>query len=573
MKLLLVLTIIICINLQFLAVDCGILDGPKFRSWLKMLKGSSKPSGNQAALDQLDKDIFEYNKNSNFKKEIPEQLSSVNIIKLDYCNESLPKRLTPPAELKDSNSPGGKYFAYYSKLQFNLCVQNSELERAKLASQKIDKSKWILWYETFLEDANPGGKDIEKESAQKLATYLKRYVPKIEKKNFASPDEHKAKIASIVQDLIKDICPIITRTSINLQQNPKLAEYYDKNRQAMIGEEMPRVWSTSFDICSSDSMKNVLKVATLTKNVNEYFESQLDSIEVEEKNLNDVADANMIKQLLFDPTSEPSKSAKLLRMGNPIELLEKMSKLPGDDHQIALELLEMTKMPTNEGSCDLKTLDKRVESSRKFTKIKNSQVSSYVKAINSLFYGACDRFLRFKAAILATNIPSNQLGRLEELRQLLLKYQEGSIENPQFIHPDVGFGKPLIEFIERYQKLKAKELNTDHFNTYMNSMDTDMFDTRDSAGMKHTSNKDDGGKRRTLERFGQISDYTCANVTKYLTRNDGFSMRDLIWAQKGEQLGQVTLQLFDYAIMCNHFARDDALKSFKDGLKSKFSKN
>lgn len=503
--------------------------------WLDRLNGYNDKKGeaSESGLDQINIKILEWKEEgSEYYNKIPLKLRQIQSVNFQLCDTALEYQLE--LIVNDNGrrkTPAQRYTDFFGKLQYNLCLQDMEFKRAQYAVGQLDKSKWLAWYDAWASDQSISN-DM-KIPAEKLANYLKRYVSQID---VGSPDEQIAKVDQEIRAMIKEICPYVTAEKLAGIVNSANIEYFEKTR-ANIGADLePFIWSSSKGVCSNKKLQE-----EFVKSVGNHLLTQLNSIKMKDQNLADISDAKLISDILFPANGK--QPDQLLRVGNPIELMKRLVELTDDKQQEEVKkLLDMQKINSDYRICNFKYISERDKLAK--TYLDNQILGMYVKSINALQYHVCDRKTRYNAAKVAHEVPLYQIGRVEELAGLILKYQaRRGKTNGLFIDPRVGYGKAVGDLAYRYTLM-------------------DYFASAEYESKKN-QNKQLASARQT---YNNLLHKTCSNVRTQISMEDLNFITDLLKFEPNEKLGELTISLYDYAIICNfddNWGLAEALKQLK----------
>lgn len=545
--------ILLGLGINLNVVSAMFFQTRSFHKWLDILTGKSMNSGILLYLDTINQDIEKYSKKPEFAREIPEKLREISRVNLRKCNKTLPYKLQ--YDKKDSTFYDVQYVKFYAKLQYNLCLKDMELKRAIMAGDKIDKSKWAAWFNAFESDKNNEKTPTLQSIAEKLAIYLKRFVPRVESKNFKSKNEQVAMIENELKSIIKEVCPFVQR-NLPLSENidNQLMNYLDKNREEFHVDQLPPIWSKSLNICS-DEREHVNLIGLVTH----IFTTQLDSIEMKDEDLSRETSAKVLKDYLF-LTHGDKPVAGATRFENPIEILKKYNTIVSDknDKQIAETLLNLSKISSDTSACRVDKIQSRYELQQRYANSDYPILSGYVKSMNALQFHLCDMMIRFQISSLASNLQSVQLAQLEEFRYIFdtMKFKNRDVTG-LVLDPRLGYAICVVEFLNRVMPRKGsygRELKRARGITKT----VDMLDVMNYESHKRESAEMNANVLQAVKSWhGDYMKQVCANVLKYLPINTLDQIHLLIKYRPGEKLGYVEERLFDYAILCKFSLRSD----------------
>lgn len=547
------LTLFVLVALESYS-ESAILSCGKFDKWLDILTGkvSSKSSNADFSLDNINLAIGKWTaKDSKYASKIPPKLISITNIKLENCSKKIEDFLEPELTKNgDGKTFDKKYIQFYGKMQFNLCLQDMEFKRAKFAVQKMDKSKWIPWYDA-MKDAQNIGQDM-KGPSEKLANYLKSYVPQIDN---GSPEEQSSKVDAEIKSMANAICPYVTKKVLKGEIEPSNIDYLSEKRATIKADPEAPIWSNSKIICENEKLQN-----ELAKSVANFITSKLNSVQMKDENLSNLKDSKLISDILF-PT-DGKKTTSNTRMGNPMEMIEKLSQLPGDKQQEAKGILELRNVDWREYSCDLMKIIKLEQLQRKY---KDNQVlSKYIDSMSALKYNVCEQMNRWFVANLATQAKPVQLGALNELLDIIAKYRDTSNES-QLMDIKVGYGKGVRQFLNRYVSLDLYVESRDY--PYQKNMFNYFNSEEDKKELTQMHSKITADKVRKYHK--EIMDKFCENILKYLPMAQFNLMDSLLAIQTDEKLGDVTLRMLGYTNICNYINERSAISDLLNALSLK----
>lgn len=551
-SLLIFVAIILCNNQ---ATFAGPISEGKFLKWLDGLTGRTNEG--EYFLDWINIDIGKYSETSSFDRRIPDKLKKISSFKGGFCNGSL-KETLDYSPVKGPNNYDAQYFKFFANLKFNICAQDMELRRIKAAAKSMDKFKWSAFYSAFgSNNGQKNGKIDMQVAAEKLANHLKRYVPQSE----SSADKQIEFVGSQIKEIFKEVCPYVLKDMfLSPTLDAQQIQYLDKNREAFKIDAVPEMWSRSIPICSDKTEQN-----NLISSVVKILGTQLDSIKIEDKNLAEISDAKVLKDYLFSNSAKLPESGTI-RMGKPVEVLEKFNQITSDknDKQLSKKLLELDDVNAENYACEDRAYERREDFEKKYA---NTNLESFIKSTNALQFHLCDMILRNKAANLPSKLPAVQFGRLEELRHLFDRKKLTQFDRTNIlINPENGFGKCIVDYIDRYYPLKK-----DYKNKSKNAKNivkiVDMFDVGNYR--EHQIKAD----QITLDLVKGIKEYykktmetACANYLNELTKSDVERMQQSLQSRQADSMGPTEARLFDYAILCNFYSDFKSLRALFESL-------
>lgn len=489
----------------------------QFQEWLDVLASNySKNSRNNLSLDTIYEGIYKWSREDvKYRALIPAKIKEIHVITTDKCNYLLEDKLRL-GPIK-ANSQQARYFRFFAKLQYNLCFQEMQLSRARIAANSMDKSKWLAWFEAM--------NDFEYNlpiAAQKLANHLKRYVPKLESIHFKSQDEQLFRINMEIQDIIDEVCPYVTKSILitDYKNDAKFVNYMDKNRDEFKADKESEIWLKSASICLDKQREFALIYA-----IGQYFVSELDQIHVIDEDIDTMSDVKLVKDILFPSDLNEQDS---IRLGNPIELLKIMHILSDDEHdrQIAEQLLDLSYISTGSMGCSKSSIKHRRLLENTYANGKYPALQSYIKSMNALQYHICDMDLRYYAALFSSRLQKGALTTLEEFRLLFdVNHFDQRYEPGFFLEPHVGYAFCLRDILHKYEK-----------NLFPKWHDSDKVEKVKQL-------------RKWHEKF---MDSNCSDVPDLLPIEMFKSLQDLLINRPNESIEQTTAHLFDYAIICQY---------------------
>lgn len=542
------LLILLGIILNAQSVFTGPISEHTFLKWLDELTGETKPTASNF-LDWINIDVAKYSKTPSFDRRIPKKLKEISRINSGNCNDRLANWLRYDGAL-DSRNYDAQYVHFYSKLQYNLCLQDMELQRANAAANNMDKSKWVAWYDAIVSNRSSNGADLQI-AAEKLARYLKRFVPHIESKNFATGKQHVEMVTNETKKIIKEVCPYVTRDIyLSNKYNKQAIEYLDKNRDQFDADPVTQLWSKSVVICSDQEEQ-----AKLINLIIKIFDSTLDGVEIEDKDVSQISDPKIIKDFLLPPNDSIKQGSNSVRIGTPIDLLQKLDKIASDanDKQLVGKLLGLARITDESWACESRYIEKRQSLEKTYANSKYPNLESYVKSMNALQFHVCDMKMRFKAANLAVNLPSVQLARLEEFRHMFFYKNLAKLDRwGLFLEPQSGYGVCAVDYINRYYALKGEWKSKTKYAKNITKI-IDMFDVGNYS--QHLS---ESGKtiQKLVEQVNtwhkETMQNACDKLSDYLSKSDVDQYRELYQVQPGNKLGSTESGFFDYVLLCDH---------------------
>lgn len=525
-------------SLQIFSKANVVTDG-NFTKWLEILNGvrSSKTSNNDNSLENINKSINEWqSKGPKYAAKIPAKLKSISKIDSETCSKKLEEILEPDLTKNgDWKNFSEKYFQFYGKMQFNLCLQDMDLKRAQKAALVMNKGKWMVWYYAFTSHNNSKlDKDLQ-ESSKRLANYLKRYAPQID---IGSPDEQMAKIEMEIKSILDAVCPWITKKALRSSVLVENLEYLDRSRAAAKADPESYIWSNSKALCFDEKLQS-----ELMKSVGNFMINELKSVKVKDEIIHKISDPQLITNVLFSTDKEKS-SPTIMRAGNQIELLVQLSQLTGKSQEQAKELLELRNISVDKEVCNLQNIAKWDKLNRDFSS--NQVLGIYVSSMIALQYHVCDQIARFEAATLAINIKPFYLARLEELRNIMMRVQnqKGSKTSP-FLDPAIGFGYGVKSYLNRFMNLDSIYSNEKSNNS--------------------SSNNDN----KVRKIYDDYVTKTCVGLLEKLPFERVKLAQSLHALEKNGQIGESTLRLFDYSSICNRNLNEDGFKDMITSLEQK----
>lgn len=555
LNLTLVLFVLVIFNI-FTFSRAGWFSGNNFNEWLDILTGV-KSSPNEAkdfALDKIHKSIRDWQKKGpKYSDRIPKKLKHIGYTELEFCHYTLESMYEP--ELTQSGnlkSPGARYYRFFAKMQYNLCLQEFEFKRILMASQILNNAHWVAWFDAWAaSDHASDSKDI-RVPVQKLARYLKLFVPRID---IGSVEEQTAKVDREIKAMIGQVCPFVTGNRLQQLVNIHNIKYFGETRANVDADPEPFVWSSSRRICTNRSLED-----EFVKSVANHMITQLDKIHMEDQNINDISDPKIISEIVF------AGKGSTIRAGNPIELLERLAQLPEIKEQKPSvgELLELRQLYADDRVCNPVSIYKR---DRLYESLRNNEVlGRYVNSMNALQFNLCDRKTRLDVANLAHGIPPVQLARLNELRDLIKKYHSSNAaSNGQFINPSDGFGRATQELVDRYVPLTGR-YNDEDFDYRHNIVITLMND--DSVKKHLTRVHGENQVNEAKKNYDSVMSKTCVDVTATLSEDHLNSLNDMLRLEPNEKLGELTISLFDYWLICK-YADENGFNQVLEALKNK----
>lgn len=557
------LLIFLVVSLVVQSISAWPFSGNSFHKFLDTLTGKKKVDY-VLYFDEIYENIAKYSQKPKYAPEIPTKLIEISKIKLENCNNMLADRLR--YELAPHpTSFDAQYFDFYARWQYNLCLQEMELKRAKLAAKNMDKSKWAFWYGAIEARTVGANGDINARNvALKLAIHLKRFVPKVESKNFPERVHHVGMIATEIRKIINEVCQYVNGDALTSDSYDKrLFEFLDKNRSEFKADPISSVWSKSAEICSDEREQN--KLIGLVVNI---FVTQLDSINMKDKSLNDISESRIVKDYLL-LTHGDIPAANSIRMGNPIDILQRFADIASDenDKQIANRLLSLGNISDEIGACQEMSIKDRKLSQQTYANANYTILRGYVKSLNALQFNLCDLMIRYEAAKLAINLSPNQLALLQEFRHIFDTKRMTLTDSSGLLRePLIGYGHCAKAFINRYKDLdrewkrnlrEARELvSGDSISDWLNE------DRHNSVSDRLIAD----ATRKVKSWYTEIMGKTCANVLTNLHIENVDKIRDLLQFRPEEKLGQTESLLFDYAILCTYKSSYSGLTDFMEAL-------
>lgn len=532
-----------------------------FDKWLQVLQ-LRKTDGvdwTKFTFDKIDEAIDYWKKQGvKYSSRIPPKLLSIKDLNLANCNKNLISLLEPELT-RDLNSegPGDQYFRYFAKLQFNMCLQDMELRRAQLAAKSMDKSKWIAWFDAMNSgDNHSTGANLEI-SSQKLANYLKHYVPGID---VGSSDEQMKKVDSEIKSIVDAICPYVTREAIaNAIHRPNMI-YLDEKRSVLTADPEASIWISSKNICKDKKLQD-----ELVKSVANNLINKLNSLKLTDQNLASMSDGKIASDILF--SSDGKLSSVSVRAGNHIELLQKLAEFPGDNQSRAIELIKFQNFDLELPACRSENNERRSFWAEKYSE--NESIGIYIKAMNALQYHVCDTKFRWEAALLAENLPSIQIARLAELVYINKCHQsqgETKTSVSQFVNSKVSFGISAKIFIKRQYKYMQHEFNSDNFDYNKSFFSEFVANDADRADLKRGHWEILSDKMKVY--YKDVMGKTCQKVAEKMPFIDVSSVEKLLTLEKNSQIGELSIELFDYVILCHYSNEESGFEDFMKALKN-----
>lgn len=131
--------------------NAGILSNRKSdEKWIDIFTGKiplDKTDSNDFTLDNIFKLVQNLpEKLARYETRISAKLKLISNIQLSICDGDLSKVVEPElSENGQSTAPSDRYYQFFAKLQFNLCLQELDFERAQIAAEHLDRSKWVVW--------------------------------------------------------------------------------------------------------------------------------------------------------------------------------------------------------------------------------------------------------------------------------------------------------------------------------------------------------------------------------------------------------------------------------------------
>lgn len=138
--------------------NSGILgDRKSDEKWIDIFTGKiplDKTDSNDFTLDNILKIVHNLpEKLARYETRISAKLKLISNIQLSICDGDLSKILEPELSKNgQSTAPSDRYYQFFAKLQFNLCLREIDFERAQIAAEHLNRSKWIVWYDTIASD-------------------------------------------------------------------------------------------------------------------------------------------------------------------------------------------------------------------------------------------------------------------------------------------------------------------------------------------------------------------------------------------------------------------------------------
>lgn len=509
-----------------------------FNEWLSYLDGSLTYgiNYNDFTFDNINLSLRDWDK-AGFK--VPPELLEISHIDYGSC-DSYMKGIMEDELIKKakSNSLRDQYFRFFAKLKFNFCLQDLEFKRAQVAIQKMDLAKWLAWHYAMNENQN-NSKDLKKPT-EKLANYLKRYVPEID---VGTPDQQMTKVDTEIKSIIEAICPYVTKEFMRkISTQPANIDYFKERRQLFGADDEAHIWASSRAICEDKNLQS-----ELIKGVANYMMTKLNSIDVKDSKLADITDAKVLYDILFATSKQNLHDTHLIRAGNVLDLLQKLADIPGENQKIAQDLVTLKTMYKDWHACQVSYNEQRVKFANKYRD--NEPISIYINATNALQYHVCDIKLRFEAANLAHELSSYQIARLAELRYVVLVNQGIKDDKAQFINPKNKFGISAQKFINRYRGLNSYYNANDR--DYHHNLSTLFASDNDLARRTYQNRK--GLQEGVRSFYIDVMNPTCKGVLGNFSEGDvDFLERLLELEAPHEKLGVLTTQMVDYAILCQY---------------------
>lgn len=552
----LVLIAIETLNLHTIS-RAGFLTKSKFDKWLDILTGvkTSSDEATDFSLDKINKSIRRWKEKSldDYAK-IPDKIKRIGYPNFQFCKTTLETLFEPElTRTRQLDSPGLRYFKHFAKLQYNLCLQDMEFKRATKAASKVASARWIAWYDAWVSD-RLSSNDV-KIAAKKMANYLKRFVPQID---VGSADEQLSKVDREIKKMIDEICPYVNYEALDESINRSNIDYFEQIRSKIGADPEPFFWSSSRAICSSKSLQD-----EFVKSVTNYMETQLNKIHMEDQNLDHISNSKTISELVY------SGEANTIRAGNPIELLEYLAQLSVDEQQKASieELLEIREIYADNRRCNSKYV---LERQKLYESFRHNQVlGRYIGSMNALQFNVCDHKTRMAAADLTSSLGPQQLGRLNDLRELVKKNQDRKARTDAlFIDLPFGFGKGAKELICRYN-LMDFNFEMEDFDRDHNIIITIMNDDEVKADLTRVHR--DKQLQQAKSDYNSVMSETCGNMLANLPVENSNFMKSLLTLEGSELLGELTISLLDYSSICFYEQNNgfyDVLRELKQWRKS-----
>lgn len=363
--------------------------------------------------------------------------SVMKIISRSTCSiEEASEKMNQLQNYKDAN-----YANLYPVLEFviqemmSYCEQNYESARIKRMLELFKKESWAGWFELTDELAEEDEK-FALIVGRRAARYLKRYVPQVESKYFASLGEQRSKIANELGSIIGKVCQF-AEGQINDKFSPQFMKFFDNQRVNFGANHNLKIWSNGRSLCKT-YRNNVFDEAQNILNDNDSFKTEMIDKKIEE------IDFKTLYDLVF-AREEPT-----LRLGlNSYELVVKLHDLYMHESTDGLsiesgtliDLKNLSKISDDFGSCSKEALEKRLELGQKFDS-SYILLHNYVASMNALQYGLCNQILRNKIIEQMVDLNHLELAKFEELRSLVFGDNSDSTE----INKD-AFSRGMADFI------------------------------------------------------------------------------------------------------------------------------
>lgn len=490
------------------------------------------------------------------KSKFPLEFKNVAQINPQFCDlKTLRSKLKQLEKYNDRKYTNlYPFLDYFFRLQANICWQSLEERRWSAIGKELDKSKWIGFYDVIsvLRDEVVEGKndrinkigkrvspivhkDINERAtdiAAKFARHLKRYVPGIESKNFASISDHKSKILSGINDIMRNVCPFFDTVSD------------EKNLlEALATSKGGEITSLSQQLCKFAPTR--LEFIDI---VYKYFMDNLDKIETIEK---EVTSLEEIEEMLRGSSSDANQFR--VRAKNPMDLYEKLYELSKDtsakvsqnDFMTRRMLYNLREFSSNQNTCLRPYLKSSLGFEKNQATIPESPLSSYIKSLNALRFERCHATMARIAAEASVKFDSYQLARLNEIRQRMIKAQSGNkgLLSSKLVISGF-FGTGVAQYIFDY-------LNRDDMiETYRASIPD-----KKNRKLKPTKQPKQEKQSPTItDEFLGLMRQVCSSIVDTMSVSlDIYEALEDMNLLKLEQLGETTRMLIDYGNICHHY--------------------